>query len=61
MKVKIDINLKSKKSKGKSIEELTVPNSADKRDGIITDPYGSWTGVNMENKYEKPIQDVDDL
>jgi hypothetical protein len=28
---------------------------------IITDPFGSWTGVCEDNEYEKPIQDVDDL
>ncbi len=61
MKVKIDVNFRNSKSRGKCIEEITVPNSVDKKDGIITDPYGSWTGVNVENKYEKPVQDVDDL
>lgn len=25
------------------------------------DPFGSYTGVNSENAYEKPVQDVDDL
>ena len=28
---------------------------------IITDPFGSWTGVPTDDKYEMPIQDVDDL
>lgn len=28
---------------------------------INTDPDGSWTGVSTEDKYEKPVQDVDDL
>ena len=28
---------------------------------IITDPNGSYTGVVLDNKYDKPIQDVDDL
>lgn len=25
------------------------------------DPFGSYTGVDSEDVYEKPIQDVDDL
>ena len=28
---------------------------------INTDPFGSYTGVDTENKYEIPVQDVDDL
>ena len=25
------------------------------------DPFGSYTGVNAFNEYEKPVQDADDL
>ena len=32
-----------------------------REDNIITDPNGSYTGVNIYDKLEKPIQDVDDL
>ena len=28
---------------------------------IITDPFGSWTGVPVDDPYEKPVQDADDL
>ena len=28
---------------------------------IIVDPFGSWTGVPLDNKYDTPVQDVDDL
>ena len=28
---------------------------------INTDPFGSYTGVNTEDKYEIPVQDADDL
>ena len=28
---------------------------------IITDPFGSWTGVPIDNVFDIPIQDVDDL
>ena len=30
-------------------------------DKIVTDPLGSWTGVPVDDPYEKPIQDADDL
>lgn len=40
------------KTKGKGEE---------KTDRIITDPFGSWTGVPEDNAFEKPVQDVDDL
>ena len=29
-------------------------------DGIDTDPLGSWTGV-PKDRYDRPIQDADDL
>ena len=35
--------------------------STEDEDRIITDPFGSWTGISRDNIYEKPIQDVDDL
>ena len=28
---------------------------------IVTDPLGSWTGVPVDDPYEKPVQDADDL
>ena len=28
---------------------------------IITDPQGSWTGVPLDDPYDRPIQDADDL
>ena len=30
-------------------------------DNIVTDPLGSWTGVPVDDPYEKPVQDADDL
>ena len=35
---------------------IPITNSA-----IITDPYGSYTGVNIDDPHELPVQDVDDL
>lgn len=45
--------------KTKQTEEYTE--SFATKGSINTDPNGMWTGVNTEDKYEKPIQDVDDL
>ena len=28
---------------------------------IIVDPFGSWTGVSLDNVMDTPVQDVDDL
>ena len=28
---------------------------------IVTDPLGSWTGVPVDDPYDRPIQDADDL
>ena len=28
---------------------------------IHTDPLGSWTGVPLDDPYDQPIQDADDL
>ena len=28
---------------------------------IITDPFGSYTGVCVDDKYARPVQDADDL
>ena len=28
---------------------------------IHTDPLGSWTGVPLDDPYDKPVQDADDL
>lgn len=28
---------------------------------IHTDPQGSWTGVPLDDPYDRPIQDADDL
>lgn len=40
--------------------EVFTPDFSTK-DGINTDPFGSWTGVSTDDPYEKPIQDADDL
>ena len=46
----------------KAGKNLTKPiNVKTEENTIITDPFGSWTGVDLSDNYEKPIQDVDDL
>ena len=43
-------------------EIVHLPKLTMQSDGrIIVDPFGSWTGVPVDDYYEKPIQDVDDL
>lgn len=45
-------------------EKNSTAGTKDKREEkprINTDPFGSWTGVPTDDKYDKPIQDVDDL
>lgn len=47
------------KKKQKSIK---IPSEEDYEKRIETDPFGSYTGVCTDaDKYEEPIQDVDDL
>jgi len=46
-------NNKSKKTK-QAIDSYTD------KEGLQFDPNGSWTGL-PSDKYEKPIQDADDL
>ena len=46
---------------GASENKIKKSEAIDKENRIITDPFGSWTGVVEDNIYEKPVQDVDDL
>ena len=52
------IILKNNKKK-KSLAEEAVKAYTD-NDGLKFDPNGSWTGIPID-KFEKPIQDADDL
>ena len=36
-------------------------NDENSKDRINTDPFGSWTGVVLNDTKELPVQDVDDL
>ena len=58
--MKREINMiASPVSKKKKENKNTALNKHDSE--ITTDPFGSWTGVCSDNKYEKPVQDADDL
>ena len=46
-------------SKKRNNEEGRASSSSEDR--IITDPFGSWTGVVLNDSHETPVQDVDDL
>mgnify|MGYP003310039688 CR=1 FL=1 len=41
---------------------INMPKPTMLTDGhIIVDPFGSWTGVSLDDIYDPPVQDVDDL
>ena len=42
------------------IPEIPIP-SLQEFGNIVVDPFGSWTGVPVENPLDTPVQDVDDL
>ena len=50
---------KYKKNDNK-IKVLLSEEETNRKDGVISDPLGSYTGVPV-NKKEKPVQDADDL
>ena len=66
MKREVNMRTPTESTKGKSadIKNTSTPISdpqKDKESRIITDPFGSWTGVPEDDYFDKPIQDVDDL
>ena len=48
------------KRKAEMINSLISEKFTPDSDGVIADPNGSYTGIAYP-KYEKPVQDVDDL
>ena len=42
------------------IPEIPMPSLQDYTN-IVTDPFGSWTGVPADDPLDTPVQDVDDL
>ena len=45
----------------KEINMRKEPIKKEQGSKIITDPNGSYTGVPIDDKYSKPVQDADDL
>jgi hypothetical protein len=44
-----------------SLSKITNSLSTSKESNVISDYDGSYTGVPIDNKYAKPVQDADDL
>ena len=54
-------NNKNKTNNKPSVSEITNPLSTAKDSSITSDYDGSYTGVPVDDKYSKPVQDADDL
>lgn len=50
---------KEEKNQKRSLNKTGADMKTDS--AINTDPFGSYTGVDTENEYDVPVQDVDDL
>ena len=66
MKREVNMRTPLGSDEGKGREEKRIPpphkdQNLKTESRIITDPFGSWTGVPEDNFFDKPIQDVDDL
>ena len=46
---------------GKDPQKAALSQTQSYESEIITDPFGSYTGVPTDDPYDKPIQDADDL
>lgn len=54
--------MKNEKAQNKKVKKTVKSVRAYTGKQIIkSDVQGSYTGVSTENKYEKPVQDADDL
>ena len=56
---KISVKTSGKGSIVDTKTEKPAPEKTD--DSIITDPFGSWTGIPVDITDGVPVQDVDDL
>lgn len=54
-------NNKNKTDNKPSVSEITNSLSTSKGSNIISDYDGSYTGVPVDDKHSKPVQDADDL
>ena len=55
------MNDKNKKTENKKAMNAALSQAESYDSEIITDPFGSYTGVPFDAPYEKPDQDADDL
>jgi len=55
--MKREVNMRHQCVENVKDKENTKP----RKEGIVTDPFGSWTGVVNDDIHDKPVQDVDDL
>lgn len=53
-------NKKRKNNMSAAVSEEAIKEYIETGKEVNSDPDGSWTGC-PENKYEKPVQDADDL
>lgn len=53
-------NKKRKNNMSAAVSEEAIKEYVETGKEVNSDPDGSWTGC-PENKYEKPVQDADDL
>ena len=58
--MKREVNMRSCVSANDKEKNKKKENNKEQK-GIVTDPFGSWTGVCEDDKYESPVQDADDL
>ena len=66
MKREVNMRTPIENMKGKSTSKKKTPTpindtQKEKESRIISDPLGSWTGVPLDDFYDKPVQDADDL
>ena len=54
-----EVNMRSNNATNDKSKRKTNNNKSESK--IITDPFGSWTGVCEDDKTEQPVQDADDL
>lgn len=43
------------------INTVSGDSEEQKEESIVTDPFGSYTGVTAYDPYDRPVQDSDDL
>ena len=60
MKKETKNTVKNQELVEQGIPEIPMPSLQD-YGNIVVDPFGSWTGIQLDNPLDTPVQDVDDL